>query len=77
MGSHPSCDRSASACAAEAVSVGGPASGATGTGARRNHESADVSSIFLIISARDSTGCSLGSVSWAGDDPSVRHMPSN
>jgi len=59
MGSHPSCDRPARALAAEAVMArvlasDSPAAGAAG--ARWNHESVDVSSIFLIISAGDSTG---------------------
>lgn len=56
MGSQPPCGRSASACAAEAVTAAVSASGATAAGARWNHESVDVSSIFLIMSARDSTG---------------------
>jgi hypothetical protein len=67
MGSHPSCDRSAIACAAGAVTAHEAASGPTAAGARWNHESVEVSSIFLIRSARDSTGTHLGSACWVGN----------
>lgn len=72
MGSQPSCDPSARACAAAAVTADVPALGSTGAGARWNHEFVDVSSIFLIA-----TGALRRVSFWAGDDPSVRHMPSN
>jgi len=71
MGSQPS-DLSASACAADVITARVPASGLTGAGARWNHEFVDVSSIFLIA-----TGALRRVSFWAGDDPSVRHMPSN
>ena len=72
MGSHPPFDRSASECAAEAVTTLVPASGSRLAGARRNHESVDVSSIVLIMSARDSTWKHLRVRAWDRDDSSLR-----
>jgi hypothetical protein len=74
MGSQPPFDRSASACAAEAVTTLVPASVSRAAGARWNHESVDVSSIFLITSARDSTGQYLRVCAWGPDDSSLRDV---